>query len=154
MGADALQSNGITQRILFLFRDSTLIKPSEPLLHVRRSRLILFITLQLAGFGATFAIVQTVGTTAQSYVCLFVRTIDLAFVTAAIGFPVIILLLIPLRSAVVPLLPFTQEELAILDRPTASPFVSSIRHIDIISPSLTLFFLVDDGIGGGITVKA
>lgn len=44
--------------------------------------------------------------------------------TAAIGFPVIILLLIPLRILLIPRLPFTVEELAILDGPTASPFVS------------------------------
>ena len=43
---------------------------------------------------------------------------------AAIGFPVVILLLVPLRALVVPRLPFTDEELAILDGPTASPFVS------------------------------
>ena len=42
---------------------------------------------------------------------------------AAIGFPVIILLLVPIRSLLVPRLPFTAEELAILDGPTASPFV-------------------------------
>ena len=44
---------------------------------------------------------------------------------AAIGFPVVILLLIPLRTLVVPRMPFTAEELAILDGPTASPFVSA-----------------------------
>lgn len=43
---------------------------------------------------------------------------------AAIGFPVVILLLVPLRAILVPRLPFTDEELTILDRPTASPFVS------------------------------
>ncbi len=34
------------------------------------------------------------------------------------------MLLIPLRTLVIPRLPFTSEELAILDGPTASPFVS------------------------------
>lgn len=43
---------------------------------------------------------------------------------AAIGFPVVILLLVPLRTLVIPRLPFTPEELTILDGPTASPFVS------------------------------
>jgi len=61
MGADALQGNGVSTKILFLFRDNQLIMPSDPLLRVRRSRLILFIALQLFGFGATFAIVQTIG---------------------------------------------------------------------------------------------
>lgn len=44
--------------------------------------------------------------------------------TAAIGFPVIIMALVPLRVLLVPRLPFTPEELAILDGPAASPFVS------------------------------
>lgn len=55
---------------------------------------------------------------------------------AAIGFPVIILLLIPLRTLVIPLLPFTEQELAILDGPTASPFVS--RPINRCASSLFL----------------
>lgn len=52
------------------------------------------------GFGATFAITQTI---------------------AAIGFPVFILILIPVRTLLLPRW-FTQEELAVLDAPTASPF--------------------------------
>lgn len=43
---------------------------------------------------------------------------------ASIGFPIVIALLIPLRTFIVPMLPFTDEELSILDGPTASPFVS------------------------------
>ncbi|KAH9829699.1 anion exchanging protein [Rhodofomes roseus] len=101
MGLDALQGNGITQRLLYFFRDKALTPADEPLRKVRRSRILLFVAVQLAGFGATFAVTQTI---------------------AAIGFPVIILLLIPLRTLVVPRLPFTEEELAILDGPTASPF--------------------------------
>lgn len=49
--------------------------------------------------------------------------------TAAIGFPVIILLLVPLRTLVIPRLPFTEEELSILDGPTASPFVSELNAL-------------------------
>jgi hypothetical protein len=47
--------------------------------------------------------------------------------SAAVGFPIIILLLIPLRTLVVPRLPFSAVELDILDRPTASPFVSGLQ---------------------------
>ncbi|KAK0469452.1 HCO3 transporter family-domain-containing protein [Desarmillaria tabescens] len=101
MGADALRGNGITQKILYFFRDKTLTPQDEPLRKVRKSRILMFVAIQLGGFGATFAITQTI---------------------AAIGFPVIILLLIPLRTLVIPRLPFTSEELAILDGPTASPF--------------------------------
>lgn len=101
MGLDALIGNGITQKILFLFRDRKLISKSEPLNRVRKSRIVMFLAVQLFGFGATFAITQTI---------------------AAIGFPVLIFLLVPLRTLVVPSLPFTQEELSILDGPTASAF--------------------------------
>ncbi|CAK5284334.1 unnamed protein product [Mycena citricolor] len=104
MGADALRGNGITQKLLYFLRDKHLTPPDEPLRKVRKSRILLFVGVQLVGFGATFAITQTI---------------------AAIGFPVVIMLLIPLRVWIVPRLPFTAEELAILDGPTASPFVSS-----------------------------
>jgi len=101
MGADALHANGITTKILYLIRDNQLTPRSEPLRRVRKSRILLFISVQLVAFAATFAIVQTI---------------------ASIGFPVIILLMVPLRTVVIPRLPFTVEELAILDSPTASPF--------------------------------
>ncbi|KAK0187152.1 anion exchanging protein [Armillaria mellea] len=101
MGADALRGNGITQKILYFFRDKTLTSQNDPLRKVRKSRILMFVAIQLGGFGATFAITQTI---------------------AAIGFPVIIMLLIPLRTLVIPRLPFTSEELAIFDGPTASPF--------------------------------
>ncbi|KAG6337181.1 hypothetical protein ID866_1895 [Astraeus odoratus] len=101
MGADALQGNGISQKLLYFIRDRSLTPPDEPLRKVRTSRLLLFVGIQLAGFGATFAVTQTV---------------------AAIGFPVVILLLVPIRTLLIPQLSFTPEELSILDGPTASPF--------------------------------
>ncbi|PFH53380.1 hypothetical protein AMATHDRAFT_55306 [Amanita thiersii Skay4041] len=101
MGTDALQGNGITKKLLYFIRDKALTPSSEPLGRVRKSRILLFVGVQLLGFGATFAVTQTI---------------------AAIGFPVIIMFLIPLRAVVIPRLPFTNEELAILDGPTASPF--------------------------------
>ncbi|TCD65497.1 hypothetical protein EIP91_002545 [Steccherinum ochraceum] len=101
MGADALEGNGITRKLLYFLRDKALTPSDEPLHKVRKSRILLFVTVQLAGFGATMAVTQTI---------------------AAIGFPVIILLLVPVRTLLVPRLPFTAEELAILDGPTASPF--------------------------------
>ncbi|KAI0051460.1 anion exchanging protein [Auriscalpium vulgare] len=101
MGLDALAGNGITLKLRYFLDDRKFTRADDPLRRVRKSRILLFVAVQLAGFGATFAITQTI---------------------AAIGFPVIILLLIPLRTIVVPRLPFTAEELAILDGPTASPF--------------------------------
>ncbi|KDR82622.1 hypothetical protein GALMADRAFT_58471, partial [Galerina marginata CBS 339.88] len=101
MGADALRGNGITKKLLFLIQDKSLTSKYEPLHKVRKSRIILFVGVQLVSFGVTFAITQTI---------------------AAIAFPVIIMLLLPLRTLVIPKLPFDREELAILDGPTASSF--------------------------------
>lgn len=101
MGYQALEGNGITAKILFLLRDKSLTSPASPLRRIRRrSRIWLFVALALVGFGATFAITQTV---------------------AAVGFPVFILALIPVRALLLPKI-FTPQELGILDAPTASPF--------------------------------
>lgn len=61
MGADALEGNGITRKVLYFFRDRALTPVDEPLRKVRKSRIILFVAVQLAAFGATMAITQTVG---------------------------------------------------------------------------------------------
>ncbi|KAK5170808.1 hypothetical protein LTR04_003397 [Oleoguttula sp. CCFEE 6159] len=101
MGVQALEGNGITLKMLFLFKDKELTPGSEPLKRIHRRRAIwYFVALELIGFGATFAITQTI---------------------AAIGFPIIILLLVPVRTFLLPKY-FSPEELRILDAPTASPF--------------------------------
>lgn len=101
MGVQALQGNGITQKLIFLAQDKDFTPGSNPLKRIeRRAAIWAFVIVELIGFGATFAITQTI---------------------AAIGFPVIILLLIPVRSFLFPMW-FTREELNILDAPTASPF--------------------------------
>lgn len=101
MGYQALAGNGITAKILFLCRDGALTPASHPLRRVRRRVAVwAFVAVELVGFGATFAITQTV---------------------AAVGFPVFILALIPIRALVLPRW-FTAQELGALDAPTASPF--------------------------------
>ncbi|PHH64943.1 hypothetical protein CDD81_3580 [Ophiocordyceps australis] len=101
MGVQALEANGITDKLLFLLRDSNLTAATHPLRTIkRRSAIWLFVAIELFGFGATFAITQTV---------------------AAVGFPVIIFALIPVRTLLLPHL-FTEDELALLDSPTASDF--------------------------------
>jgi hypothetical protein len=101
MGVQALEGNGITVKILFLLKDRSLTPASDPLKRIKRRLAIwAFVAIQLIGFGATFAITQTI---------------------AAVGFPIIILLLIPFRTWVLPRW-FLDEELRILDAPTASPF--------------------------------
>ena len=125
MGADALEGNGITRKILYFFQDKTLTHADEPLRRVRKSRILLFLAVQLAGFGATMAVTQTIGGSLNS-LTLFARSLCVP-IAAAIGFPVIILLLVPIRTLLIPRLPFTAEELDVLDGPTASAFVSSVR---------------------------
>jgi len=122
MGADALQSNGITKKLMYLVQDKTLTPRQQPLHKVRKSRILLFVGVQLLGFGATFAITQTIG---PLFLTSFITRISIFIhLLAAIGFPVIIMLLLPLRTFLIPKMPFTSEELAILDGPAASPFVS------------------------------
>ncbi|KAL7414672.1 HCO3 transporter family-domain-containing protein [Mrakia frigida] len=102
MGSDALFGSGVTHFLLYLIKDAHYIPATEPLRRVRTSRVYAWVGLELIGFAATFAITNT---------------------KAAIGFPVVISLMIPLRTWVVPKLKtFTEEELAILDGPVASPF--------------------------------
>ncbi|UKZ57697.1 hypothetical protein TrVGV298_011557 [Trichoderma virens] len=67
----------------------------------RRSAIWGFVIVELVGFGATFAITQTI---------------------AAVGFPIIILLLIPVRALVLPRI-FHPDELVVLDEPTASDYI-------------------------------
>lgn len=67
MGLDALSVNGITAKIQFLLRDRTLTSPTDPLHKVRKSRIILFTLIELIAFGATMAIVQTIGTCPPLY---------------------------------------------------------------------------------------
>ena len=61
MGVDALHSNGITKKFLYLIKDKNITSKQDPLNKVRKSRILLFVGVQLLGFGATFAITQTVG---------------------------------------------------------------------------------------------
>lgn len=61
MGAEALQGNGITKKILYLVQDKDLTRKTEPLHKVRKSRIMMFLTVQLIAFSITFAITQTVG---------------------------------------------------------------------------------------------
>ncbi|KAF9895157.1 hypothetical protein FE257_000059 [Aspergillus nanangensis] len=102
MGVQALEGNGITQKLVFLAQEHSLTPAAHALKKLeRRWAVWLFVGIELVGFGATFAITQTI---------------------AAIGFPVIILLLIPVRAFLFPVV-FGPEEMRALDAPTASAFV-------------------------------
>ena len=101
MGVQALEGNGITTKLFFIFSDRNLTLPTDPLRRVRKKVLWGFVAIQLLGFGATFAVTQTI---------------------AAVGFPIVIFLLVPLRSFLMPRW-FSAEELGLMDGPTAGEFV-------------------------------
>jgi hypothetical protein len=61
MGLDALKGNGITKKLLYFIQDRRLTPADEPLRRVRKSRILMFTAVELAGFGATFAVTQTIG---------------------------------------------------------------------------------------------
>lgn len=100
MGIQALEGNGMTKKLIYILSDASLTPSSEPLLRVSRKSLYLFVGIELLAFSATFAITQTI---------------------AAVGFPVFILVLIPIRSKLMPKW-FAEEDLEVLDEPTASEF--------------------------------
>lgn len=98
VGWGSIQGNGITAKVLFLLKEHRFIDPAEPLLKIRKSRILLFILFQILGVGFSVALSQTIG---------------------AIGFPIIILSLIPLRWEIYPRW-FSREELGVMDALTAN----------------------------------
>lgn len=85
------------KKLLFLTREPRFIPSSEPLLSVPRRKIGFYVFWQCLGVALTVGISQTI---------------------AAIGFPVLIIALIPLRWKVIPRW-FTPQELRLLDQPTA-----------------------------------
>ena len=102
VGWGSIEGNGMTQKVIFLISERRFIDAVNPLLKVPRKKIMLFLLLQILGVGFSVAISQTIG---------------------AIGFPVIIISLIPLRWAVMPHL-FTRQELEIMDALTADSDVA------------------------------
>ncbi|KAM0492590.1 hypothetical protein ACHAP8_009767 [Fusarium lateritium] len=98
VGWGSIESNGILRKFIYLQSEERFIQRDEPLLRVRRRKILLFISIQLIGVFACVAVSHTL---------------------AAIGFPVLIILLIPLRIIIVPRL-FSLQELQILDDFTAT----------------------------------
>ncbi|KAK2751903.1 hypothetical protein FQN55_008645 [Onygenales sp. PD_40] len=98
VGWGSIESNGIVEKALFLLREHRFIQRDEPMLTIRKRKICLYIGLQLFGVFSCVAISQTI---------------------AAIGFPVLICLLIPLRVVLLPKW-FTQKELEVMDDLTAN----------------------------------
>ncbi|QIX01394.1 hypothetical protein AMS68_006911 [Peltaster fructicola] len=97
VGWPGIYGNQMTANMFFVFKERRFIDPGEPRLRIRKWRIAYYVFFQAFGVAISVAISQTIG---------------------AIGFPVIIIALIPLRWVVLPRI-FTEEELLILDAPTA-----------------------------------
>ncbi|KAF2850063.1 hypothetical protein T440DRAFT_468760 [Plenodomus tracheiphilus IPT5] len=97
VGWGSIESNGIVTKITYLLTERRFIDPSNPLSTIPRKRFLLFIGLQILGVACTVAISQTI---------------------AAIGFPVLVIALIPVRVWGMPRW-FDERELGVLDRLTA-----------------------------------
>ncbi|KAK3299562.1 HCO3 transporter family-domain-containing protein [Chaetomium fimeti] len=98
VGWGSIESNGILQKFIYLQAEERFIQRDEPLLQVRKRKIWLYIAIQFSTVAACVAISHTL---------------------AAIGFPVLIMLLIPLRILVIPKW-FHLDELQALDEFTAT----------------------------------
>ncbi|KAM0242831.1 hypothetical protein ACHAP5_007165 [Fusarium lateritium] len=98
VGWGSIESNGILQKLVYLQSEERFMQRDEPMLLIPKRKIILYIGLQLVGVAACVAVSHTL---------------------AAIGFPVLIILLIPLQILIVPRW-FTLQELQILDDFTAT----------------------------------
>jgi boron transporter len=120
-----LERNGITLKLVWLLSDKPTLPENDPLKSCRKRSVCYFVGLELLGFGATFAITQAIGT-------LF----PISSHIAAIGFPIIILLLIPVRMYIRPRF-CTHNELFELDAPVASPFTMEFVGASVVGVQTT-----------------
>ena len=97
VGWGSIGGNGIMANALYILQERRFTEPGDPRNTLKKSRIALYIMFQMLGVCISVAISQTL---------------------AAIGFPVIIIALIPLRWGVLPRV-FTEHELLVLDSPTA-----------------------------------
>ena len=98
VGWASIEGNPILHRTLFLLRDPGLTPRAHPLRALRRSTIVRFVAIQWAFFAAIVAVSYTL---------------------AGIAFPLIIIMLVPVRHFVLPRW-FTADELGMLDDPTAT----------------------------------
>ncbi|KAL3418221.1 hypothetical protein PVAG01_09936 [Phlyctema vagabunda] len=98
VGWGSIESNGMTQKFLFLLTEDRFVQRGQSCLGVRSSKIWLYLICQMIGVIAPVAISQTI---------------------AAIGFPVLVCLLIPFRWVIMPRY-FTNKELEIMDDLTAN----------------------------------
>ncbi|KAF7714458.1 Bicarbonate transporter family protein [Penicillium ucsense] len=97
VGWGSIGSSGIMNKALHLIQEDRFIQRAEPLMKIRNRKILLWIACQLVGVAACVAISETI---------------------AAIGFPVLIIALIPFRVWIIPKW-FSQDEISVLDDMTA-----------------------------------
>lgn len=97
VGWGSVSSMNITENVLYCLRERRFVDPADPRNQLPKTRILYYVFWQVFGVAASVAISQTI---------------------AAIGFPVIIISLIPLRWLLLPRI-FTERELLVLDAPTA-----------------------------------
>ncbi|KAF2771797.1 hypothetical protein EJ03DRAFT_325439 [Teratosphaeria nubilosa] len=97
VGWGSISGMNITANLLYCISERRFIDDGDPRNKVKKWRILYYTFWQVLGVAISVAISQTI---------------------AAIGFPVIIVALIPLRWIILPRI-FTEEELLILDAPTA-----------------------------------
>jgi len=98
VGWSSIEDNGIIGKTLYLIRDPEMTPTNHPLNSLRKVTIMKFIGIQWVTFAIMVAISQTI---------------------AAIGFPLVIIALIPFRYYYGPRW-FTAAELSVLDSPTAN----------------------------------
>jgi boron transporter len=98
VGWGSIGGNPIMANIIYIMTEKRFVDPDDQRLKLNKWRIAYYIFFQAFGVLSSVAISQTI---------------------AAIGFPVIIISLIPLRWVILPRI-FTEEELLILDAPTAN----------------------------------
>jgi hypothetical protein len=94
----SIESNGILAKFMYLISERRFLQRDNPIHTISRTKIWLFIGIQIFAVACTVAISQTI---------------------AAIGFPVLIIALIPLRTFLMPKW-FTRHELTVLDALTAN----------------------------------
>ncbi|KJX96911.1 hco3- transporter family protein [Zymoseptoria brevis] len=97
VGWSGIPGFNITKNLIYCMSEQRFADPQDPRTTLKKSRILYYTFWQVLGVAVSVAISQTI---------------------AAIGFPVVIMALIPLRWIVLPRI-FTEHELMVLDSPTA-----------------------------------
>lgn len=97
VGFSGIPGFNITQNVLYCMSEKRFTDPNDPRNTLTKRRIMYYTSFQIIGVAISIAISQTI---------------------AAIGFPIIITALIPIRWCILPRI-FTEHELMVLDSPTA-----------------------------------